>query len=78
MLKIRFSRLGRKKFPVYRIVVIEHSKPRNGRPIASIGYYNPITKDLVYNKKDFKEWVLKGAKPTETLKFIDKKGGKVI
>jgi len=72
MLKIRLARLGRKKLPVYRIVVIEHSTRRNGRPVASIGYYNPITKDLVYNKEAFKKWKSNGAKPTQIIEYLVK------
>ena len=70
MLKIRLVRLGRKKLPVYRIVVMEHSVRRNGRPISQIGYYNPITKDLVYNKEEFEKWKSYGALPTLTVQNL--------
>lgn len=72
MLKIRLARLGRKKLPVYRIVVIEHSTRRNGRPVESIGYYNPTTKDLVYNKEAFQKWKSNGAKPTQIVEYLVK------
>jgi small subunit ribosomal protein S16 len=65
MLKIRLARLGRKKLPMYRIVVIEHSVRRNGRPVEYIGYYNPMTKDLFYDKEKFNKWKSYGAQPSE-------------
>ena len=44
MLKIRLKRLGRKKKPSYRLVVMENSARRNGRPVEEVGYYNIMTK----------------------------------
>jgi len=70
MLKIRLARLGRKKLPVYRIVVIEHSARRNGRPLAQVGYYNPVTKDLAYDKEKIEKWKNYGAIPTQTVKNL--------
>ena len=45
MLKLRLTRTGRKKQPTYRLVVIEHSTRRDGRPVELVGYYNPLTKE---------------------------------
>ena len=44
MLKIRLKRLGAKKAPSYRIIVINSTTKREGKPIQELGYYNPKTK----------------------------------
>ena len=72
MLKIRLARLGRKKLPMYRIIVIEHSARRNGRPVDYIGCYNPITKDLFYDKQRFTKWKTNGAQPTAIVSHLCK------
>ncbi len=73
--KIRLRRMGAKKAPFYRIVVADSRYPRDGRFIEEVGYYNP-TKDPVELKIDgdkVKEWIGKGAQPTDTVKAILKK-----
>ena len=44
MLKLRLKRIGRKRSPAYRLVVMENSARRDGRPIEEVGYYDPISK----------------------------------
>ena len=44
MLKLRLKRVGRKRAPSYRLVVMENSARRDGRPVEEVGYYNPISK----------------------------------
>lgn len=67
MLKLRLKRIGRKRQPSYRLVLMPSHIRRDGRPIVELGYYNPITKK--YNFKEEKIiWYLKnGVKPTETV-----------
>ena len=75
MVKIRFKRMGSKKAPFYRIVVADSRCPRDGRFIEEVGYYNP-TKEPVQLKIDgdkVKEWIAKGAQPTDTVKALLKK-----
>ena len=48
MLRLRLKRTGRKRLASYRIVVMEQATRRDGRPIDELGFYNPITKELVY------------------------------
>ena len=43
MLVIRLARMGAKKKPSYRVVVIEKQRARDGRPVEIVGYYNPLT-----------------------------------
>ena len=52
MLAIRLQRLGRKKYPVYRVAVQEAQRhPSSGRVVAYVGSYNPHTKTVSYKKK---------------------------
>lgn len=75
--KIRLRRMGAKKAPFYRIVVADGRYPRDGRFIEEIGYYDP-TKEPSVVKVDAdkaKEWIGKGAQPTDTVKVLLKKEG---
>ena len=75
--KIRLRRMGAKKAPFYRIVVADARFPRDGRFIEEIGYYNPL-KDPAEVKIDgdkAKDWIAKGAQPTDTVKALLKKNG---
>ena len=70
MLKIRLKRLGAKKQPSYRIIVINSTTKREGRPIQELGHYNPKTKEMKFDKAAALEWIAKGAQPTETVKYL--------
>ena len=75
--KIRMRRMGAKKAPFYRVVVADSRYPRDGRFIDEIGYFDP-TKEPSVVKIDAdkaKEWIAKGAQPTDTVKVILKKEG---
>ncbi len=75
--KIRLRRMGAKKNPFYRIVVADARAPRDGRCIDEIGYYDP-TKEPTVIKVDAdkaKDWIGKGAQPTDSVKGILKKEG---
>lgn len=67
--KIRLKRMGSKKNPFYRIVVADSRKPRDGRFIEEIGYYNPLTepKILRVDADKANTWIKNGAKPTDTV-----------
>ena len=70
MVKIRLRRMGRKKTPHYRVVVINSKEKREGRPIQELGYYNPKTKEMKLDKEAALDWVKKGAQPTDTVKYL--------
>lgn len=73
MVKIRLKRLGRKKSPFYRIVVTDIRNRRDGSPLAEVGYYNPISKQLKLDKPAALAWIQKGAIPSPTAqRLIDK------
>ena len=77
MVKIRLRRLGKKKAPFYRIVVADSRYPRDGRFIEELGYYDPMKNpvDIKVDADKAKEWLAKGAQPTETVKSLLKKSG---
>ena len=72
MLKIRLKRLGAKKAPTYRIIVINSTTKREGKPVQELGHYNPKTKVMKLDKASALDWVKKGAQPTETVAYLIK------
>ena len=78
--RIRLRRTGRKKLPIYRIVVADKEAPRDGRFIEVIGTYAPKEKDgkqVTVDTEKAKAWLAKGATPTDTVESILKKAGVV-
>jgi len=75
--KIRLNRMGAKKRPFYRVVVADSRAPRDGRFIEIIGHYNPIAEpmELVVDAEKAKDWLNKGAQPSDTVKRLLKKVG---
>ena len=69
MVKIRLKRKGRKKKPLYRIVIIEDSNQRDGKTIEDIGTYNPYTEPAAVSVKEdrVKYWLSVGAQPSNTV-----------
>ena len=70
MVKIRLRRLGCKKNPIFRVVVINSSAKRESAPIQQLGFYNPKTKEMKLDKESAEAWVKKGAQPTPTVKYL--------
>ncbi len=70
MVKIRLRRLGYKKNPTYRIVVLNSTTKREADPIQQLGYYNPKTKEMKLDKESALAWITKGAQPTKTVQFL--------
>jgi len=77
MVKIRLRRDGAKKAPYYTMVVADSRYPMDGRFIEKVGTYNPMTadKELNLDADKIKEWIKKGAKPTDTAKALIEKAG---
>ena len=70
--KLRLTRVGKKKQPQYRIVAADSRSPRDGRFIQIVGTYNPRTEPsalTVDNEKAVK-WLMDGAQPTERVKKL--------
>ncbi|ASS41095.1 30S ribosomal protein S16 [Eubacterium minutum ATCC 700079] len=77
MVKIRLKRMGAHKKPFYRVVVADSRTPRDGKFIEEIGYFNPMTEPNVIkiNDERAKDWLSKGAQPTEVVRDLFKKSG---
>lgn len=75
--RIRLRREGRKGVPMYRIVVADKEAPRDGRFIETIGSYRPkqANDQVTVNLEKAREWIAKGATPSETVAAILKKAG---
>lgn len=61
MLIIRFSRQGKKKEPIYRIIISEKTKDTQGKYLEVLGHYNPCSKAIKLEKERIKYWLSKGA-----------------
>ena len=75
--KMRLTRMGKKKSPYYRIVVIDGRKQRDGRYIDLIGRYDPREEPSLIEIDEEKavEWLKKGVQPTEAVaKLLDVSG----
>lgn len=77
MVKMRLTRMGDKKSPFYRIVVVDGRQARDGQYIEKIGHYNPLTSpaEIVVDADKAKAWLAKGVQPTETVKSLLVKAG---
>jgi small subunit ribosomal protein S16 len=70
MLKIRLKRVGKKAKPFYKIVVIENLSKRNGKSIADVGFYNPLTNLAFFNNNILYQFINSGAVPTNTVRHL--------
>ncbi|MFY9264038.1 MAG: 30S ribosomal protein S16 [Solirubrobacterales bacterium] len=69
MVRIRLTRVGGKKNPIWRVVVADQRSPRDGRVIENVGTYNPQTEPSLISLKQERlaHWIEQGAKPTDTV-----------
>ena len=78
MVSMRLKRFGSKERPDYRIVVIDSREKRQGRAIEEVGHYHPLAnkdEQLVIKEDRVKEWLLKGAQPSDTVRNLLNKSG---
>ena len=70
MLTIRLARIGKKKKPFYRVVVIERTRARDGRFVENVNTYDPLKKpaDIKLNADRIKHWLGRGAQPSDTVR----------
>jgi len=73
--RIRLTRLGRKKKPFYRIVVADRERARDGKFLDIIGTYDPLQDpaQVTLNKDKLQDWIGRGAIPSTTVKSLIKK-----
>ncbi len=70
MVKLRLKRIGKKHYPVYRIVAADARAPRDGRFIEELGLYNPHNKEVKLNEEKILKWLSNGAIATDTVKTL--------
>jgi small subunit ribosomal protein S16 len=70
MLKICLKREGKVKTPMYKIVLIENLRKRDGKFIKNLGYYNPLKKYCYINKLLLIKYLNLGAYPTHTVRHL--------
>ncbi|MBD0362462.1 MAG: 30S ribosomal protein S16 [Coleofasciculus sp. C3-bin4] len=73
MVKLRLKRYGKKREVSYRIVAIQSSARRDGRPLEELGFYNPRTDETRLNVPAIVKRLQEGAQPTETVRNILRK-----
>jgi small subunit ribosomal protein S16 len=75
--RMRLTRVGSKKNPIYRVVVADSRSPRDGRFIEIIGRYNPQTdpSTIELDEAKVKDWLGKGAQPSDAVARLMKAAG---
>ncbi|MBW3593766.1 MAG: 30S ribosomal protein S16 [Actinobacteria bacterium] len=75
--RIRLTRIGSKKNPIYRVVVADARSPRDGRFIEIVGQYNPQTEPstIELDEEKIRDWISKGAQPSDPVKRLLKAKG---
>jgi small subunit ribosomal protein S16 len=75
--RIRLTRVGATKRPSYRVVAIDSRKPRDGRSLEILGYYDPLTDPATVqiDADRLNAWIEKGAKPSDTVGKLMRQAG---
>jgi len=75
--RMRLTRVGSKKNPIYRVVVADSRSPRDGRFIEIVGRYNPQTdpSTIEFDEDKVKDWLGKGAQPSDAVARLIKVAG---
>lgn len=68
--RIRLTRMGAKKKPVYRIVASDSRRPRDGQYIELIGTYNSANENVTVDEEVAMKWLNQGALPTDTVRNL--------
>ena len=70
--KLRLTRTGSKKRPFYRVVAINSSSRRDGRPLEYLGFYNPMTNPakVEIDQEKVKKWLDLGAEASDTVRSL--------
>ncbi len=70
MIKLRLKRYGKKREVSYRIVAMNSTSRRDGRPLEELGFYNPRTDETTLNVPAIVKRLKDGAQPTDTVRNI--------
>ena len=70
--RVRLTRVGGRKNPVWRVVVADQRSPRDGRVIETVGRYNAQTEpsEIVLNEERLRHWLDRGAQPSGTVRKL--------
>jgi small subunit ribosomal protein S16 len=70
--RVRLTRVGSRKNPVWRVVVADQRSPRDGRVIETVGRYNAQTdpSEIVLDAERLQHWLARGAQPTNTVRKL--------
>jgi len=70
--RLRLTRVGGKKDPIWRVVVADQRSPRDGRVIETIGHYNAQTdpSTIVIDEERARSWLARGAQPTDQVRKL--------
>ena len=74
--RVRLTRVGSKKNPIWRVVVADQRSPRDGRVIETIGRYNAQVEpsEIVLDEERLQHWLSRGAQPSHTVKKLMRAG----
>jgi small subunit ribosomal protein S16 len=77
MVKIRLMRVGKRKQPSYRIVVMEETDKQGGRALAAIGHYDPLSQfeEVTVDTEAALTWLRQGAQPSQAARRLLAKSG---
>ena len=72
MVRLRLTRIGGRKNPVWRVVVADGRSKRDGRVIETVGHYNAQTdpSTIVLNEERIRDWLTRGAKPSDAVRKL--------
>jgi small subunit ribosomal protein S16 len=70
MIKIRLKKFGKKREASYRLVAMQSTSRRDGRPLEELGFYNPRTDEVRLETEAILKRLSQGAQPTETVRRI--------
>lgn len=77
MIKLRLKRFGKKREASFRLVAVNSTSRRDGRPLEELGFYNPRTKETRLNTEAIRARLEQGAQPSDTVLTLLERGGLV-
>jgi small subunit ribosomal protein S16 len=77
MIKLRLKRFGKKREASFRLVAVNSTSRRDGRPLEELGFYNPRTKETRLDTEAIRARLAAGAQPTDTVLTLLERGGLV-
>ncbi len=75
MIKLRLKRFGKKREASFRLVAVNSTSRRDGRPLEQLGFYNPRTKETRLDTEAIRARLAQGAQPTDSVVSLLERGG---